>query len=146
LDKARNCGCDVVGSCQEHGNIKYGTQEVSKDTGKALCPKCQKGLKVPFELVLGKKFRVWRCPVKDVTVEALFFVRLVNWSEEIGTTPNGGALLDETNLYFEIRNVVVYEQAHAHEEFRDKTEPQHSISHDSQSGKIRSRPSTLRHR
>ena len=77
-------------------------------------------LKVPFELVIGKSFRVWRCPVKDVDTESMFLIKLVNWSEDVSVSPNGGPLLDEPNYYFEARTLIVTEQRLVERELDDK--------------------------
>ena len=71
------------------------------------------------EFVLGK-YRTPGCPKSMVTDRAIFFIQLVNWSEETGKLPTAPNLLDESLLYFEIRNFVVSERSVAEEEMRPK--------------------------
>lgn len=80
---------------------------------------------MPFEMVIGKKYRVWRCPVQDLDPEAIFLVKFVNWSEQTGVTPSGVSLLDETNMFFEIRELVLTEQAVIESEFQDSQAQSH---------------------
>lgn len=75
-------------------------------------------LRMPFELVLGKAYRLFQCPLNEIDPEALYLVKLVNWSESTGITPSGCSLLDETNWYYELREFVLHEQAKTREEFR----------------------------
>lgn len=98
--------------------------EVSEDTGIQSCPVCHKRLRWTYELFLGKEFRVHRCPVSIIDYSTIFLVKLVNWSESIGLPPFEGSLCDQSNKYFEIRNIVVSERAAAEEELRPKESPQ----------------------
>ena len=72
---------------------------------------------MPVEIVLGKNYRLFQCPLNEVDPEALYLIKLVNWSEKIRVTPSGCSLLDETNWYYELREFVLYEQGAAREEF-----------------------------
>jgi len=55
-----------------------------------------------------------------ITERALFYIRLVNWSEEVGVLPTSDTLLGESLLYFEVRNFIVSERSLAEEEMRPK--------------------------
>jgi len=50
----------------------------------------------------------------------LFLIGLVNWSETIGILPNAQNLLDESLLYYEVRNFVLQERDLAEEEMKPK--------------------------
>jgi hypothetical protein len=54
----------------------------------------------------------------------MFLVRLVLWSEATGVMPANGGLLDQSNFYFEVRNIVVAERNMAEEEIRSEEERQ----------------------
>jgi hypothetical protein len=115
LDKKRNCNGNLDGFCASHGTIRYEDAEKS-NTGKLLCPKCQLALKMPMEIVLGKNYRLFQCPLNEIEPEALYLIKLVTWSESMGITPSGCSLFDETNWYYELRDFVVHEQALARSE------------------------------
>jgi hypothetical protein len=123
LSKQRNCDGNLNGFCSDHGTIKYEDAEISETSGKPLCPKCRMGLKMPFEIVLGKKYRLFQCPLNAIDPEALYLIRLVSWSENIGITPSGCSLFDETSWYNDLREFVIYEQAQVREEFEPTPGP-----------------------
>jgi len=122
LQKERNCDGVLDGQCPNHGTIKHEELEEDENTGKLKCPECQTVVRMPFQLKLGKKFWIWRCPLQEIDHEAIFLVRLVNWSEAIHQTPSGRPLLEESNLYFEIRDYVLQEQGNARKEL-EKQKP-----------------------
>lgn len=116
------------GFCTSHGTIKYGEADISEDTGKMLCPKCRMVLRMPFEFVLGKSYRLFQCPLNEIDPEALYLVKLVNWSEKVGITPSGCSLFDETSWYSALREFVLYEQGEAREELVPKHNQQSAQS------------------
>jgi hypothetical protein len=112
------------GFCASHGTIKYENAEKSETSGKLLCPKCRMALKMPFEFVLGKSYRLFQCPLNEINPEAIYLVKLVNWSEKLGVTPSGCSLFDEASWYNDLREFVVYEQERTKEEFAPKPSQQ----------------------
>jgi hypothetical protein len=97
------------------------------------------GLKMPFEIVLGKKYRLFQCPLNEIDPEALYLIRLVNWSESLGITPSGCSLFDETSWYYELREFVIHEQAQVREEFEPKPGNQSAAKQGSRSPQTRRR-------
>ncbi len=120
LQKERNCDGILDGQCPNHKKVRFDELETDEETGKLKCVQCGKIVKMPFQLRLGKGFWIWRCPLQELDQEAAFAIRLVNWSEAIHQTPSGHSLLEESNLYFEIRNFVLREQQLAREELEKK--------------------------
>ena len=55
-----------------------------------------------------------------ISERAVFFIQLVNWSEEVGILPTAQTLFEESFFYFEVRNFVVTERSIAAEEMRPK--------------------------
>ena len=95
--------------------------EMAPDGSKFICTTC--GGRVRFgraaEFVLGK-YRTPGCPKSMISQQAVFLVQLVDWSEKTGKLPTAQALLDESLLYFDIRNFVISETNLAEEEMRPK--------------------------
>ena len=120
LQKVRNCDGVLDGQCPQHGTIKYEDLEANETTGRLMCPTCGTNVEMPFKLNLGKVFWIWRCPLQEINHEAIFFVKLVGWSEAIHQTPSGRSLLEESNLYFEIREFVLQEQNSARKELEEQ--------------------------
>jgi len=128
LQSKRNCGCEKIeGVCKEHGTIEYDECEEDENTGKLLCIKCGKVVKVPFELRLGKRYRIYRCPVSEIDPVAITIIEIINWCEAMGSTPNGVAPMDESWKYFELRNFVTGEQNRARSEL-EIIKPQSNVA------------------
>lgn len=86
-----------------------------------ICPDC--GGRVKFgkaEFVLGKTYRTPGCPKSKLTERAIFFIQLVKWSEATGKLPTSDTLLGESNLYFEIRSIILSEENMSEEEMAPK--------------------------
>jgi len=66
------------------------------------------------------KFYTPGCPKLKITERSLFLINLVDWSETVGILPTAKTLLEESLLYFEIRNFVLSEQRFSEEEMRPK--------------------------
>lgn len=132
LQDTRNCKGDVTGECQKCGSFTEDECFFDEETGRYKCPNCSGKMRWPFELRLGNKWFVHYCPVRVIDPTTVFFVKLVNWSETIGVLPSVGGLLDQTNFYFEIRNIVVSEKAMAEEELK----PQDATSKEPQQGGV----------
>jgi len=95
---------------------------------------------MPFEIVLGKQYRLFQCPLNEIDPEALYLIQLVNWSESINITPSGTSLFDETNWYSELRDFVIHEQIQAKEEMEASVGSQVTPKQGSQtSGSIKRR-------
>lgn len=94
---------------------------MASDGSKFVCLTC--GGRVKFgraaELILGK-YRVPGCPKSMISPQAVFLIQLVNWSEKTGKLPTAQVLMEESLLYFEIRNFIVSETNIAEEEMRPK--------------------------
>jgi len=73
---------------------------------------------MPFEIVLGKKYRLFQCPLNEVDPGSMYLIGLVSWSESMGVTPSGTSLFDEANWYCDLREFVLSENAQANEEFK----------------------------
>jgi hypothetical protein len=129
LQETRNCKGNLDGYCASHGTVKYEEIDFSESTGKPLCPECGRALKMPFEIVLGKKYRIFQCPLNEVDPYSLYLISLVNWSEATGQLPSGGTLFDETNWYYELREFVVTEQNTIRDEYFTEKEKQARQSH-----------------
>lgn len=121
LNEKRNCKWEDPGECKNCGKIPF--EDVLQDhmTSKYVCPICGGRVRFPTgEMVLGKSFRIPGCPVSKISELAVFLIRLVNWSEEIGILPYGRTLLEESMFYFDVRNIVVSEQSEAEKEMAPK--------------------------
>lgn len=116
----RLCGETPLGNCSKHGDFNENEAEFSDELSRYVCPECGGKLRWKFTLYLGSKYIVHSCPVGRIDPRAIFWVKIVNWSESTGCMPNPGGLLDQANSYFEIRNVVVRERSIAEEELRPK--------------------------
>ena len=119
LQKERNCDGILDGQCPQHGTILFEDLEENDVTGKLKCPECHRPVKMKFSLRLGKKYWIWRCPLQDIDYRTLYFIKLVNWSESLHQTPSGRSILNESNLFFEIRDVVLQEQQIARKELEE---------------------------
>jgi len=121
LKKDRNCGWQGFGKCDECDNVPFEGVEMAPDGSKFICLTC--GSRVKFgraaELVLGK-YRVPGCPKSMISQQAVFLIQLVDWSEKTGKLPTAQTLMEESLLYFDIRNFVVSETNIAEEEMRPK--------------------------
>lgn len=72
------------------------------------------------ELVLGKTFRTPGCPKSVITERSIFLIQLVDWSDTVGKLPTSESLLDESLLFFEIRNFVLSERSISQQEMAPK--------------------------
>ena len=120
LDITRNCDWVQPGNCSKCGEILYENVETDPKNGRFHCPDCEKVVHFPqgAEFLLGKTFRTPGCPKSKITQRSIFLIQLVNWSEKTGKLPTSQNLLDESLLFFEIRNFVVSEEHIAEEEMR----------------------------
>ncbi len=120
LQEKRNCDWEQKAECQRCGPIAF--EDAYTDPGKSvfMCPKCNRRVKFPGEFMLGDTFRTPGCPIFPITELSRFLVSLVHWSEETGKLPSATTLLDESLLYFEIRNIVISERSIAEEELTSK--------------------------
>jgi len=120
LQKNRNCDWTTPAECKTCGSVAF--QDVYTEAGSSvfLCGKCNNRVKFPGEFMLGKTYRTPGCPKSQISNLALFLINLVHWSEETGKLPTASNLLDESLLYFEIRNFVINERAVVEEELTPK--------------------------
>ena len=77
-------------------------------------------VKIEGEFRLGKAYVVQGCPKSAFSFRANFWIDLVFWSEDTGRLPTASNLLDESQLFFEVRKYVLSEKSLAEEEMRPK--------------------------
>lgn len=121
LKEDRNCGWTRPGKCNDCGDIRFEDVEKDRDGSSFTCPICNNRVRFgrSAEFILGK-YRTPGCPKSMVSERAVFFIQLVNWSEETGVLPTAKTLFEESLLYFEIRNFITSERAVSEEEMRPK--------------------------
>lgn len=120
-DTARGCDEEPQAICEEHGNFLYNALGYKDDTGTPFCPVCGGKVRWKFKpLFLGTTYAVYSCPVQQLEPYHMFLVKLVFWSESSGVMPVTGGLLEQSNFYFEVRNVIMAERAIAEEEMKPK--------------------------
>jgi hypothetical protein len=120
LKEDRNCEWARPGECTTCGDVPFKDAILAPDGSKFTCSTC--GGRVRFgraEFVLGR-YRTPGCPKSMISDRAAFYIQLVNWSEKTGVLPTAKTLLEESLLYFEIRNFVVLERIMSEEEIRPK--------------------------
>jgi len=122
LKKDRNCGWLQPGVCNTCGDTPFDSVETDQDSFKFVCPGC--GGKVRFggsaDHVLGKSYRTPGCPKSMITERSIFLIQLVDWSDQTGILPTATSLLDESMLFYEIRNFIISERNAAEEEMAPK--------------------------
>jgi len=121
LKEKRNCGWVNPGECNACGEIKFKDVIRLPNDSRFYCPIC--GGRVKFghgsELLLGN-YRTPGCPKSMITERSVFLIQLVDWSDKVGILPTADHLLDESLLFFEIRNFIRSERMTADEEMRPK--------------------------
>ncbi|KKL50795.1 hypothetical protein LCGC14_2301920 [marine sediment metagenome] len=132
LQQTRNCGEDIIGECQKCGSFKEEECFFDEENGRHRCPNCNGKMRWPLELRLGRKWLIHCCPIRIINPTTIFLIKLVSWSETVGVLPALGGLLDQTNFYFEIRNIVVSERNIAEEELK----PQEATPGEPQAGGV----------
>lgn len=118
----RLCEETPLGVCSKHGEFTEDEAEFNDDTSRHICPECGGKLRWKLDFRLGNKYLLHSCPIGRMETRAIFWVKIVNWSESTGCMPYPGALLDQPNTYFEIRDIVIREKILAEEELRPKEE------------------------
>jgi len=129
LDRSRQCQEEPQAACEQHGWFIHTELAFDEEKGMYSCPNCGGQVRWKFALPLWKNYTVFSCPVQQIDPEAMFIMRIVFWSEEIGILPFAGGLLDQPNIYFEARNIVMSEKAIVMDEMRENAEKKSKASH-----------------
>ena len=120
LEHKRDCGWDQLGDCKNCGPVKFEDVYTEQGSSKFYCDTCNGTVKFSAEFRLGKTYSTPGCPASRQSDRANFWINLVHWSEVTGKLPSASTLLEESQLYYEIRNFVLSEQVIAEEELTPK--------------------------
>lgn len=120
LREKRNCDWSQPGECRVCGSVEFEDTYTDPKKSTFLCQKCDGSVTFKGEFRLGKTYRTPGCPKSQITDLSKFLVSLVFWSEETGRLPTATVLLEESLLYFEVRNFVISEKMVTEEELAPK--------------------------